>query len=435
MENRVINTLNIKKMYKKIALISVFLFLGASCLLAQKRVVIGSKKLQVQNVSEIQNLKLTIGDQIKVTSNNSDYVVQVDSIAGYATDSLVVIPVSAGYAVYMGLLSNIAEVKLSDLGVGNNDNPTNLIEKLSSIDKIKIHFPPDTLQIIDVDIYDNDYIEFYFDGTTIVPPQGEIINIIDDSLHVFSINNANEIYVHGNVKFDFRQVSGKYEGAVVRLRRASDNAERDFKANELLNDAETWSGGGDAYVVKIYDQTKGGNHMELVTLSDNYIIIQSGSLQTINSNPVMLLSASGSSFIIPEIEGNSNISTFLVRDTNDSAFITYSGQDVNKASFVAHSGSGASSNGLNYGSPTLYKNNTLYAGTTRGELQTFLTYGQLIESHLNADVSTWTIFRLGRYGSIFNFDLHFQELIVYSSDQSSDREAIVNTINEHYNIF
>jgi hypothetical protein len=78
------------------------------------------------------------------------------------------------------------------------------------------------------------------------------------------------------------------DGPVVRVRRDSDNVEREvgFDGDTVDTQALTdFANGGNVYVVKIYDQTTGTEHKTQSTQADQPQIVSSGSVLTLNGNP------------------------------------------------------------------------------------------------------------------------------------------------------
>jgi hypothetical protein len=113
-----------------------------------------------------------------------------------------------------------------------------------------------------------------------------------------------------NAAYSLRDLNDKQgENIVVRLRRENSNSpnqvEKDFRAKEI-KDVVSWADGGDARVVKWYDQSGKGNHLE----SDGYrvqgdtssnnaptgdgnsaehqpFLVEGGTLNTINGKPAI----------------------------------------------------------------------------------------------------------------------------------------------------
>lgn len=75
-----------------------------------------------------------------------------------------------------------------------------------------------------------------------------------------------------------RRIDSSYTGALVRLRRSTDNAELDYGAGLAMGEfidysaIDTWLGGGTAYVVTWYDQSGQGRDITNSTTADQPIL-------------------------------------------------------------------------------------------------------------------------------------------------------------------
>jgi hypothetical protein len=88
--------------------------------------------------------------------------------------------------------------------------------------------------------------------------------------------------------YSLRLVRSNYSGPLVRLRRASDNAELDFYSGVILNfsDVSGWAG-GDAFATTFYDQSGLARHLTQAAASAQPKIIQAS-----NGRPALLFDGS-----------------------------------------------------------------------------------------------------------------------------------------------
>jgi hypothetical protein len=85
------------------------------------------------------------------------------------------------------------------------------------------------------------------------------------------------------------------------------------------------------------------------------------------------------------------------------------------------------------GTPTYYVNANQFTGSTNGNAYTFNGNNQNLLSVINADLSSWNEYKMQYFASnVYNF---FQERIIYTSDQSSNRTGIETNINDFYSIY
>lgn len=237
-----------------------------------------------------------------------------------------------------------------------------------------------------------------------------------------------------------------YSGAAIRVRRSSDNTEQDINFVSSAPDASidtsallSFVGAGNGFVTTWYNQNGSGNHFTQTTAASQPSIVNSGTLIQLNSKPSIFLSEP--QFWQQDIFKEKLLDIYLVRETSRTLYIHFTGIDNAGFgySYVAQSGSSSISLFERYGTPTLYANKTLFTGTTRGNVYTFLN-GTKIETHENANTNLvgfkWTFFRFGRYPvSGAGFQGHASELIIFDISKSSQRNDIVDNQNTIYNVF
>ena len=239
---------------------------------------------------------------------------------------------------------------------------------------------------------------------------------------------------------------------VVRVRRSSDNTEQDFTAAQITDGTLTaFCGAGNGFVRTWYDQSGNNRNMQQASSSNQPLLVTSGSVNTFNSKP--MVSFNGSSQYFEQIattdqlysffgvhalvanEGTLNVIGSLVGfgAVTSSAYglgsftTALSGESVtflngNDNSFLASSVPTTNNQpGLvsaHFGANSLFVN-----GNGSNLIQSnhgLRTLNYMIGKRIN----------LSQYNS-----KPIQELIMYGTDQSTNRAAIDANINAHYNIF
>lgn len=277
--------------------------------------------------------------------------------------------------------------------------------------------------------------------------------------------------------YSLRKVRSAYTGNAVQIRRTSDNVEVDvaFDSNDevstssaitnvtespdqgdttatTLGEFLTEGGNQDATVVTWYDQSGNGNDATQDVAASQPLIAEGGtlsdyldfdgtddSLQTtspwgitgtsdrsifavINSDEV----STGSKTYIG-MGDNTNLtnaqkwdlsSEFAVRVQGGNEVYAYGTTDIDYLVTNIHSGTDVTDN-------SCFVNGTEQTATS--------------SSAVTINTSN-TVCRIGRYGgdfvsSITHFDGRIQEIIIYDSDQSSNRFKIESNINNHYGIY
>ena len=230
----------------------------------------------------------------------------------------------------------------------------------------------------------------------------------------------------------------------MRVRRSSDNEERDFAPYDLPSGAlAEWVGAGDGFVSKWYDQTENQNHLEQTfNVARQPKIVVSG---------VLLLSGlkfAGSALKTTKgyaVELSQNpASVFVVTKSN-----TIFGPILAEADVDAYS-SNFTLGGTN-GDDILSVNGSRFGQTypTIKALAGFIYNGSTFQAYLNGGPS-------GAAGSaLINAEVNFQtyigsdareeaenywsgsihEIIIYKSDQTANLVGMNQDINKHFNIY
>ena len=222
------------------------------------------------------------------------------------------------------------------------------------------------------------------------------------------------------------------------------------KGSDLLPyQSRTAGGASDCFVTTWYDQI-GSNHatQPVATNQPKIYDVLSGDIIRENGKPAMVFDGAGDHLSIPNIAGRSNTDAYFVNRHDDTsataidneAYLYPTGNGAGNFGFVGVKNSTtASLNSSSYGSPSLYKNNTLLSPTNRGEVYSLLGQTQNIINHQGASTSSWTEYQYGRYDAgqgVFHFEGTLQEIIIFDNNLTPDnRQKLHDDINDHYDIF
>jgi hypothetical protein len=255
--------------------------------------------------------------------------------------------------------------------------------------------------------------------------------------------------------YSLRRLRNAYTGNCIRVRRSSDNAELDigFTPTGVLDTVALLAhvGAGDGFVTTWYDQSGSSRNATQATLTAQPQIVSSGVINVSNGNNCFITDGINDQLII-----NYNIPT---------PFSIIGVSRINSGTNTQTSIGNLTNTGNNEGfvwSTTLSPTNSILSGARVGAT-TFLTSAVNVGNLIYLNFSTYLVNTItayvngnngnsvnatynirdtnitigsGRTGetSLFRRPLSFFEVIIYPSDQSSNRTAIENNIMKCYGI-
>ena len=252
-----------------------------------------------------------------------------------------------------------------------------------------------------------------------------------------------------------RRLSSTYTGALIRVRRSSDNTEQDigYNGSNVLDESALTSfvGAGNGFVVKLYDQSGNVKNMEQSTAANQPKIVNSGTVFKDNSKPA--LSFNGTSQYLAVTDN-----TILHASSLTSCFYTtkiFSGSynsPIASKNYSADGGYFFGNLGTDNKLQLYIDQGTNLIGTAAiFNLQKLLTNfnqtgtnnskfyvngsldAQWTKSSLSGTNSTY--FALGYDPLGLYLKGNMQEAIIYSTDKTSDKTGIEGNINTFYSIY
>jgi len=238
-------------------------------------------------------------------------------------------------------------------------------------------------------------------------------------------------------------LSSSYSGALVRIRRSSDNAEKDFYPNsnfELSLTSEdgngtslsTWVGANDAFLVTKYDQSGNNEDATQSSASLQDKIVNSGALITLNSKAAAQDTVAGSYDF-----------TSVACTGADGYYIVGVYQNDNNQKIISQSSNNHIwpylSNAVEYreNGSTFYPSGV----TTNNGSQTIFRFArnQSDNVHIKFNSNETTTSNTDS-GKTLNIDTaficsgYFQLLIIWDDNVYSDDSDIITKINEYYSV-
>ena len=256
-------------------------------------------------------------------------------------------------------------------------------------------------------------------------------------------------YPNAAAAYSLRKLRTAYTGDAIEVRRSSDNTTQDigFDSNGELDTASllTFVGAGSGYVNTLYDQSGQGNDATQSTASKQPAIVSSGVVNELNGKPTMTFlspflmdlnlsqypfTSGGSAteksiFAVAENDSTLNQNLYNIADTRDIYALTYNRSGNNTYGF----------SGANYGTigGNITGQNIISSLAISPSSKTFNNAVEGVSSNLLR--SNFNDISIGSRGGSYAMNGSIQEVVMYESNQSTNREDIESNVNIYYNIF
>lgn len=250
-----------------------------------------------------------------------------------------------------------------------------------------------------------------------------------------------DTYSGASAAYSLRKLRTAYSGAAVRVARLSDSVEQDigFVANDLDTSALTsFIGGSNGLVVTWYDQS-GNSNNATAALGVAPIIVNAGTLVTLNSKAAISASTTkyltlGTEVAITAGQSGSYWMTYHRDSTAGAVLLTgpsdYMWYDDDANQYISNT------RAVNVGSAP-------YAAGTRYLHNCIMTYDSGATLYKNgSSIGSYSGSVGGNAGLTylpsFNFrpsTLLMQEFVFWQNDQSSNRTGIESNINTYWSIY
>ena len=264
-----------------------------------------------------------------------------------------------------------------------------------------------------------------------------------------------DLYPNAAAAYSVRKLRTAYTGSAIRVRRSSDNTESDIGFTALGNldttSLTSFCGAGNGFVTTWYDQSGNARNATQTTAANQPQIVSSGSVITENTKSAIQFTGANTNYMVFNSTITTNPFTILwvskksnqlgttsiilagSRNGND-----YMGDDVdNEGNPTAYTGTGIIRTALSNTSASGGENTQHLAYLNRRN--STQAVGQFNNSNNSYSISVSSnnaiIDSIAYYGSNYNFAGVLQEIIIYTSDKSSDRTGISTNINTYYGIY
>jgi hypothetical protein len=253
--------------------------------------------------------------------------------------------------------------------------------------------------------------------------------------------------------YSLRKLSSTYSGNAIRVRRSSDNTETNigFDGSGNLDQAAltTFVGAGNGFVTTWYDQSGNGKNANQTSASNQPRIVNSGVIETLSGKPCINQTSYQGFKLQPS--GWNPITSFntlmLVNEPNvglqtdsgaffgnivtvDGYWVRIVSYGLNGNAYMTNVGAGGTYTGASA------NKNIFYVNTRGGKL--YMSFDNNVERDLGnwnaSNNQVYTLFYDYQNGGK-SFKGKYNELIIWSGDQSSNRSGINSNINSYYSIY
>jgi hypothetical protein len=257
-----------------------------------------------------------------------------------------------------------------------------------------------------------------------------------------------DTYTSAAAAYSLRKLRSAYTGSAIRVRRSSDNTETDIGFSSTFGldttSLTSFCSGTNGFVTTWYDQSGNGANSTQTTAANQPQIVSSGSVININGNPSIQFDGLTNN-LANSFSGSAaaNVSAFAVR-----SFASYPSTYRTMFNFNTYGLTHNSTGGpTQYGVAHIFNNSTTvlsnnYPTTTGQALDTTINQTTLERNNFSATLISLGVGYGNGNGSIGSYSGtaqpflgNLQELVIYTSNKSSDKSGIQTNINTYYAIY
>jgi hypothetical protein len=272
-----------------------------------------------------------------------------------------------------------------------------------------------------------------------------------------------DTYSGAAAAYSLRKLRTAYTGDAIRVRRASDNTEQNIGfVNNVLDTASLTSfcSGTNGFVTTWYDQSGNGYNATQSTGANQPQIVSSGSVILQNGESIITFNGTSSNlnvsnFAYSKIDffgvlSSNAKSTSRILDAKGGSFITVenggaqlgiSSVDNNGNTLTLSNRSSLLS--VNSGKDNVFRGssklcllNHYYTGNTAAVAIDGIQYNSVSGTSALIESNSISSIKIGCQTNNTNFHSgNFGEIIIYNSDQSSNRTGISDNINDFYSLY
>ena len=266
-----------------------------------------------------------------------------------------------------------------------------------------------------------------------------------------ALDQSSFSYVGAAAAYSLRLVYSYYDGSAIRVRRASDNTEQDIGFSNGVLDTSTLStfcSGTDGFIKVWYDQSLNGWGLVQAATANQPKIYDSVDGVVINpdtARPSTYFAAGNfmetANYQVIRTKDYAQFQVHKLADASASNTTRFTDNDLSRLGNQydqfyffdgTQGGLGAEDENTNLFTYNRKESDNLITWHKNGALA-FTRDSYLSANWPVANAGPYDRFQLGTSGNVKSF--YFDELVIYNSDQSTNRTGIEANINDFYNIY
>jgi len=249
-----------------------------------------------------------------------------------------------------------------------------------------------------------------------------------------------DTYTSAAAAYSLRKLRSAYTGSAIRVRRSSDNTEQDVGFSSAFgldtSSLTSFCGSGNGFVTTWYDQSGNGKNATQTTGLSQPQIVSSGVIVRTSGN-ILAIDCNGKQM------SNTQTNT-LTQATFNAQEVSSTGSDnvfslpfgtINTSGYFSVASNGSTSLPYqNVGTPIYFVNNNSITATRDSVFDNTATNNETLLSVIGGGSPTSNRF-LQYVSPGLNGNYKVFEVVIYNSDQSSNRTGIETNINDFYSIY
>jgi hypothetical protein len=251
-----------------------------------------------------------------------------------------------------------------------------------------------------------------------------------------------------------RRLSTSYTGALIRVRRSSDNAEQDigYDGSNVLDESAltTFVGANNGFVTKIYDQSGNSAFASQSTAANQPKIVSSGTIIKVNSKPAMefdgvndSLTFASNPFYTKNTYSFFDVGKFYATVLNFNMMLSQTDAEIEVrrggGGGVVQFLMGGTGGAAPTGSAQINNIQKLFSFYRKSNVEAKAyvnnTQDGTTMTPNSSTIANTSLYLGSRAGSAYFYEGTMQEILIYNTDQSANHSNINGNINTFYSIY